>query len=108
MNLTDKNNMICKNCDNFKYYTNKHSKISDPIGYCTKKDTQPNSSYTCKDFVYAKEIICVSPEIDDGGKYICHRCGRPLTSEDSIAKGFGDTCYKKYLKELNKLSRRLF
>lgn len=108
MNLTDKSNMICKNCNYFSCYYNKQSKIENPIGYCSKNDIQPHSNEKHKCFVYADRIICSKSSANSDGKFLCHRCGRPLTNEDSIAKGFGDTCYKLYLKELHKLSSRLF
>lgn len=30
----------------------------------------------------------------------CRHCGRLLKSKESIARGFGLTCYKKYLKAI--------
>lgn len=30
---------------------------------------------------------------------MCKRCGRKLTTEKSIERGYGIVCYKKYLKE---------
>lgn len=32
-------------------------------------------------------------------KKLCRRCGRVLKDEESIQKGFGRTCYKKFLAE---------
>ena len=32
-------------------------------------------------------------------KKVCRRCGRVLKDEESIQKGFGRTCYKRFLAE---------
>ena len=37
----------------------------------------------------------------------CKRCGRVLKSKESIAKGYGTTCYKKFL-ESKKITLDLF
>ena len=108
MNLTDKNNMICKNCKYFSCNISKNSKIDDPIGYCLKHDIQPHCNDKHKCFVYADHLICTKATLSLDGRYLCRRCGRPLTSTDSISRGFGETCYNIYLKELHKLSSRLF
>ena len=34
------------------------------------------------------------------GEYKCKRCSRKLTNPKSVWRGYGDTCYKNYLKEL--------
>lgn len=38
----------------------------------------------------------------------CKRCHRVLKNEQAKLIGFGPTCYKKYLKELNNKRKRLF
>lgn len=32
----------------------------------------------------------------------CKRCNKKLTLSESIIRGYGETCYKKHIKELNK------
>lgn len=35
----------------------------------------------------------------------CKRCNRPLKSEEAQLRGYGPTCYKKYLEE-NKVAQK--
>ena len=57
IDLTNKNNMRCKYCQNFQCSINTKTKISDPIGYCTLHDSQQNSSERCEHFIYADKYI---------------------------------------------------
>lgn len=38
----------------------------------------------------------------------CKRCNRPLKSEEAQLRGYGPTCYKKYLEENKVIQKDLF
>lgn len=40
--------------------------------------------------------VKVIPQEEKG---VCRRCHRKLKSKKAIERGFGDTCYKKYIKK---------
>ena len=39
-------------------------------------------------------------------RVFCRRCGRELKSKNAKELGFGPSCYKKYIKELNVSTRK--
>ncbi len=42
-------------------------------------------------------------------RYIrCKRCNRPLKTEEAQIRGYGTTCYKKYLEQVEKHPKDLF
>ena len=52
--------------------------------------------------------IKLNSNSDDAAKCVCKRCGRPLTDTNSIARGFGKSCYEQRLKAVQKRLKRLF
>lgn len=100
--------MVCMRCRYFSLKIPANSKIDNPIGYCSKYDIQPHSEETCRGFLYDDKYITTPAKPDISGKYLCHRCKRPLTDSDSIARGLGAHCYKVHLREIMKLNKRLF
>lgn len=108
VNINKKINIRCERCcfySNIKKLNNRGS-----IGRCFKKDKLVKYYNKCSDFIWDSKYITYSTDnlINSESKVFCKRCGRELTDSDSIARGFGELCYKHRLNALKKRYNRLF
>lgn len=101
-------NIRCERCSYYKLEERINNRAS--VGFCLKKNKNVKYYNKCNQFCWNKKYLIYSTDLSDkkSEKIVCKRCGRPLTDLDSIARGFGKSCYYHRLYALKKRLRRLF
>lgn len=108
LDLSKKSNMKCEHCKYYHKYSKNKCKGANPLGYCELHKLEFKYWNSCNKFIWRDRYIGFTDSTDKDSHYLCRRCQRPLTDPDSIARGFGESCYNKHIKELIRRSRRLF
>lgn len=109
LDLSKKSNKHCEHCKYYNQYDKSKSKGSNNFGLCSFYNDEFKYWHSCKNFIwhdkYLGELVI---KYNKTNTNLCFRCHRPLTDPDSVARGFGSSCYNKYLHELIKRNKRLF
>lgn len=108
LDLSNPINRRCERCKFFTRYSKSKSKLANPYGFCSRTSKQMKYWNVCSKFVWKDIYLGIRAELNVNSKYVCRRCGRPLTDKDSIIRGFGKECYEKHVRELIRQSKRLF
>lgn len=109
LDISKSSNKKCEHCKHYTRYSKSKAKKANPLGYCDLKNTELKYWKSCPKFIWRDEYIGLkSVNNNTNGVYTCRRCKRPLTDSDSIARGFGLSCYEKHLRDIIKRSKRLF
>lgn len=109
LNVNKKSNIKCEHCSYYRILKKLPNRGS--IGNCLKNSKTVNYYNKCNKFLWNSKYLSYFTDIntsDTDSKILCKRCGRVLTDSDSIARGFGNLCYKHRLKALEKFHKRLF
>lgn len=118
VNVSKRTNIKCEHCAHYNL-TNKFDGRGSE-GLCTFNNKNKKVKYyqRCKHFDWSASYLmhnlpkCVNPNKPKHDteqiKYLCKRCGRPLTDQASIARGFGKSCYEQRLSAIQKRLKRLF
>ena len=114
VNVNKDTNVKCEHCAFYKITSKLDSRGSE--GICTFNNSNKLVKYyrRCKHFKWSPKYLSYNLNIklnsnsDDVAKCVCKRCGRPLTDTNSIARGFGKSCYEQRLKAVQKRLKRLF
>ena len=118
VNVSKRTNIKCEHCAHYNL-TNKFDGRGSE-GLCTFNNKNKKVKYyqRCKHFDWSASYLMhnlpkrVNPNKTKHDteqiKYLCKRCGRPLTDQASIARGFGKSCYEQRLSAIQKRLKRLF
>ncbi len=121
VNVNKRTNIKCEHCAYYELEERLPGRGS--IGNCKFNDKSKRVKYyqRCKHFNWSANYLISNVMnkkynvVDDNQsnlsepvKYACKRCGRPLTDSDSIARGFGKSCYEQRLRAMQKRLKRLF
>lgn len=118
VNVSKRTNIKCEHCAHYKQVNKYEGRGSDGLCSYNGKNKKVKYYQRCKHFDWSATYLTHNlpkfvkqPKINDTDepvKYLCKRCGRPLTDETSIARGFGKSCYEQRLSAIQKRLKRLF
>lgn len=113
LDLSKKSNVKCEHCKHYTKYSKQKVKGSNPLGHCDLYNKDFKYWHSCSRFIWRDRYLGIADTNIDinaniNGKYLCRRCHRPLTDPDSIARGFGENCYNKFIREIIRRNKRLF
>lgn len=106
--MLNPSNRRCEHCAYLKYVGSK--RLNNKDNECLKHKEHTDYWKRCPDFMWDRKYMLMNTEkpVRDRDTPICQRCNRPLTDNDSIARGFGLLCYNKRLKKIMEQYKRLF
>ena len=116
VNVTKRSNIKCEHCAYYNKTDNLEGRGSQGLCVVNSKPRKVKYYQRCKKFTWSSNYLNVKTvadvlnvkrkskhkhdfEVDESKiEYVCKRCGRPLTDEASIARGFGKSCYEQRLR----------
>lgn len=109
VNIEKKSNVRCEHCQYYNRYSKSKRSGANPLGLCKLRNIEKKYWNKCSKFIWRHKYIGNNIlEQDENGHFICKRCKRILTDTDSVARGYGQLCYEKHLKEIIRQKKRLF